>query len=290
MKQSISDLERIHPRLNNLWRGAWRRGAVEPGRYLCDHELVAVTDGSCQVTIGRKSFELGPGSYLIVPPNRYHVTRVEKGRVYRHCVHFDWLRADRRYARKPMWFYHPARPGISDVKRAPQFIPRKLLTGRFDLAGPVPLLLETLFQYWQSGRAKERAIACQIMGQLLIQLLWPEARAFSLDRSSRLAYEIKELIDRNRNENIALRPLLASLGFSCEHLSRLFKRKFGLSPAKYRNSARLEQAKSLLLDPKRTIAFAAYEVGFSDPAYFSRKFRQSYGVAPRQFQGQGDQT
>jgi AraC-like DNA-binding protein len=37
----------------------------------------------------------------------------------------------------------------------------------------------------------------------------------------------------------------------------------------------------------RTIAATAHACGFTDPAHFSRRFRQTYGITPRQWQELG---
>ena len=43
---------------------------------------------------------------------------------------------------------------------------------------------------------------------------------------------------------------------------------------------RLLEAKRLLLFTVRTVEDIAYEIGFDDPAYFSRVFRERIGEAP----------
>jgi AraC-like DNA-binding protein len=275
-------LERIAPQLNELWRGPWHGGTVEPGRYLHDHELVVISEGNCRVQIDAAVHELEAGSFLIVPPGRYHVTTAARGGVHRYCVHFDWIPSVGGNSRRPSWVYHPHRPRPADVKRPPGFVPQPIFVGRFDFPGPVPSLLETLFHGWQTGHELDRAVCRQIFGQVLVRLLWRRTRHVpSLDRATGLAYAVKELLDKSADRDILVQTLLPSLGFSYAHLGRLFKKKFGISPLGYRNAARLERAKNLLQDPKRTIAAAAYESGFKDPAYFSRQFRHAHGLAPK---------
>ena len=43
---------------------------------------------------------------------------------------------------------------------------------------------------------------------------------------------------------------------------------------------RLHRAKALLQSTDRPIADVAYEVGFSDPSYFSRVFGKEFGTTP----------
>ncbi len=79
---------------------------------------------------------------------------------------------------------------------------------------------------------------------------------------------------------LPLQTLLPKLGFSYAHLCRLFQKKFGVTPGDYRNSIRLEHAKTLLRDPHLTVAEVAYQSGFDDPAYFTRLFRRRNGAPP----------
>jgi YesN/AraC family two-component response regulator len=46
---------------------------------------------------------------------------------------------------------------------------------------------------------------------------------------------------------------------------------------------RLSKAEELLLNPKYTISEVAYNVGFSDPAYFSKVFKEQYNITPKEF-------
>jgi AraC-like DNA-binding protein len=50
---------------------------------------------------------------------------------------------------------------------------------------------------------------------------------------------------------------------------------------------RLNEAKALLADSGLTIAAIARQVGYGDPAYFSRLFSARVGLSPRAFRHHG---
>jgi AraC-like DNA-binding protein len=50
---------------------------------------------------------------------------------------------------------------------------------------------------------------------------------------------------------------------------------------------RLKKAAKLLADGNLTVSQVAYECGFTDPAYFSRVFKEYYSVAPKDFDTHG---
>jgi AraC family transcriptional activator of pobA len=56
-----------------------------------------------------------------------------------------------------------------------------------------------------------------------------------------------------------------------------------MSPLKILRRRLMLEAKRLLLYSNMTISEVAYFLGFDDPAYFSRVFRQDEGVSPRGF-------
>jgi len=43
---------------------------------------------------------------------------------------------------------------------------------------------------------------------------------------------------------------------------------------------RLQQAKELLQTTDKTISEVAYDVGFNDPSWFSRAFKEEFGFSP----------
>ena len=49
---------------------------------------------------------------------------------------------------------------------------------------------------------------------------------------------------------------------------------------KHLQSCRLQKGKELVQTTDKTISEIAYDVGFNDPSYFSRAFKEEFGLAP----------
>ena len=77
--------------------------------------------------------------------------------------------------------------------------------------------------------------------------------------------------------------LAASLGLSYESFRKKFKAAAGLSPAKYAEKRRLEQAGALLGQYNFSNQQMAEMLGFCDEFYFSRRFKAFFGVSPKAF-------
>ena len=74
-----------------------------------------------------------------------------------------------------------------------------------------------------------------------------------------------------------------SLGMSRVHLYKRLTAVSGLTPSEFIRQIRLRHAEQLLLKSGMTVAEVAYKVGFSNPRYFSKYFREMYGMTPSQY-------
>lgn len=75
--------------------------------------------------------------------------------------------------------------------------------------------------------------------------------------------------------------IVADIGMSRANFFRQFKACTGMSPGLFQNVVRLEQAIRLTVVSQQSLSAAASSLGFSDPAHFSRFFRNHTAVSPR---------
>ncbi len=76
------------------------------------------------------------------------------------------------------------------------------------------------------------------------------------------------------------KSLARSLHLSDSQLYRKLKAISGKSSAVFIRSVRLQKAKELIQTTNKNIAEIAYDVGFNDPSWFSRAFKEEFGFAP----------
>ncbi len=77
--------------------------------------------------------------------------------------------------------------------------------------------------------------------------------------------------------------LADAVGVSEDHLARLFDRELGMTPWEYLKRFRVLRAKDRLRHSTDSVEAIAHQVGFHDPAYFSRVFRKVTGQSPRTY-------
>ncbi len=93
---------------------------------------------------------------------------------------------------------------------------------------------------------------------------------------------IKENINDNINNSFLNSEFLAKLmQMSNTQLYRKLKALTGKSTAIFIRYIRIQKAKELLETTDLNISEIAYDTGFNDPAYFSRVFKEEYGISPR---------
>lgn len=81
-------------------------------------------------------------------------------------------------------------------------------------------------------------------------------------------------------EEFSLARLAAQAGMSEFHFNRLFKRATGLPPSRYHIKLRIDAARRLLRETKRSVIEIANEVGYSNPSHFAQVFRREAGLSP----------
>jgi len=95
-------------------------------------------------------------------------------------------------------------------------------------------------------------------------------------------FKTKQILEKRFNDD-AFDPLELSrqLGISRSQLFRKIKALTGLSASHFICFYRIYVAKEKLQKTNLTISEIAYEVGFKDPAYFTRVFTREFGFSPK---------
>jgi signal transduction histidine kinase/DNA-binding response OmpR family regulator len=102
--------------------------------------------------------------------------------------------------------------------------------------------------------------------------------------------ELRDLLIGNIKEDFGIHDLCEHLKISRAQLHNKLKALTGLSTSNYILLIRLQKAKELLESTLLNMSEIAYEVGLKDPNYFSRKFKEEYGVSPSQWKKEAQQS
>ncbi len=95
--------------------------------------------------------------------------------------------------------------------------------------------------------------------------------------------DVYSYIDNNMDKTFSLDDMAVSLGISKVHLNRKIKALTSLTPAKLVQKHKFIKSKLLIEKGETSVTEIAYSCGFSDPIYFSKCFKQEFGMTPTEY-------
>lgn len=95
-----------------------------------------------------------------------------------------------------------------------------------------------------------------------------------------LAERLRKFIDTHYRDNWTIAQYVSALGSTPHLLDKAARTSFGKPVKHFILERRLLEAKRLLKFTIRSSEDIAAELGFDDPAYFSREFKKHKSVAP----------
>ena len=91
----------------------------------------------------------------------------------------------------------------------------------------------------------------------------------------------KEAVEKRLDESeLSVEDLAADMNLSRVQLYRKVKSFTGSTPVELVRTARLNRGYQLLLTTDKSVSEVAYQVGFSAPSYFTKCFKEEYGMLP----------
>lgn len=124
------------------------------------------------------------------------------------------------------------------------------------------------------------ATVCRRYERDLLELAARHAQRKSRrDALSRVIRHVRE----NLSQRITLADAAAAADLSPNYLAHLLKKETGKTFTDLVTERRMEKAQELLAHTTLRISEVAEAVGFEDEAYFARRFRQCFKVAPRDY-------
>ncbi len=211
------------------------------------------------------ALHLSPGDILFIEPEVRHCFRLAsgcpEGQIAGMHLEFTspgrWTAGDYRLALKPIRVTHPLDPAY--------------LMQRFKH-------LAAVYESYQPYRpALVNAIATEIV--LVLSAYWGDEIERAAHPSPRME-AILRYIRENLTQPLTRQSLAEVFNLSAGYINQLFKVELGMSPSAVINRERVARAYQLLDREGLSVAESAQAVGFQDPFYFSRVFKQIYSIPP----------
>ena len=95
--------------------------------------------------------------------------------------------------------------------------------------------------------------------------------------------KVKEYIENNYMNDVSLDNLAHYISMSSFYLSRIFSKVEGTNIREYIIKIRMEKAKSMLVEGKKSVKQISFEVGYLDQNYFSKAFKKYTNISPKDY-------
>lgn len=95
-----------------------------------------------------------------------------------------------------------------------------------------------------------------------------------------LVEKVKEMIEKNYQQDISLGRLAQLFYVSQPYLSKIFKQEMGVNLNNYITEVRMQRAKYLLEETDKKVSEIARMVGYEEPNYFTKVYKKNYGILP----------
>lgn len=163
-------------------------------------------------------------------------------------------------------------------------------------AAPLPPELETLARRIQTEYHNRDFARAQILRSQAGALLGLAARAIHVDQAppdphadAPLLRRFEVLVEQNFRQRLPIADYAARLAVSSTHLNRVIRRATGRPASALIAERMLREARRLLIYTNLSAAQVGYELGYADPAHFSRVFARGTGMPPRAFRQRMEQ-
>ncbi len=235
-----------------------------------DYEIHCITHGSVRYLVEGSSYELHPGSLIIIKSAELHKAEAKKGEYFeRFTVNFT----------PEVLYKYGFDRSIVDafVLKSPG--ERNLYEPR-DFAGIEPLgLFKEMKESCLSGAPESVIVA--YMAALLSALNNSFYSRKPTEPRRRDDFE-KRLVDSINDrilEDVSLTSLSEELHMSASQINRIFKKTMGTSVYSYIVSKRLVMAQGMISRGERA-SEASQACGFKDYSCFYRLYKKRFGVSP----------
>lgn len=118
---------------------------------------------------------------------------------------------------------------------------------------------------------------------IIIYREYADIMAMKVGHSVTVAYNIMNYINHHFTEEITVDKIAAELFLNKNYIAHVFKDETGHTLIGYAILLRINRAKILLTKTDKSITQIAAECGYDDFTYFSRQFKKSTNMTPRDY-------
>ena len=158
--------------------------------------------------------------------------------------------------------------------------------GALQVSNPIKIqsLLEAIVEESLNKTQNSQEICCNYLKIIQLKLSGHTVKSKQFTSQAMTTYaKCRKFIDKNYARISSPIQVANECFVDTAYLSRLFKRFANITPGNYIMRLKLSQAGIMLINTDLSVAQIGLSIGFEDPYYFSKKFKEFHGVSPRKY-------
>ncbi len=231
-----------------------------------DNLIFYCVDGYGFYELNGEKFTVAPNEFFILPQNVEHI--------YGSSDASPWS----------IYWLHFGGPSL------PEFNKQMAVEAHFKPThikdnGEIVALFQKMYKALELGYSIDNLLFANLCLQHFLSLFIYNGRHFPVPENKNLDSVDRAILfmQEHITEIITLRDLSSYSNYSVSRFSNLFKQKTGYAPMDYFMQMKIQQACQLLDFTDRSIKDIAITMGFDDPYYFSKRFKQVIGLPPLRY-------
>lgn len=216
-----------------------------------NYEIMFYIEGEGYLHNPDEDYPFSVGTAIIIPPGISHGS-VSKNGFKNICIRSDFVH---------LLNFDTPKVVLDNSEGEGMFFAKCIYRNRFDKGGILEPLTETYVRFLLKNITLE-------------------------DEINKAVNDIVTEIGKNAFDiNFLVTDLLKNSGYAEDYIRNCFTKQVGMSPVKFLNRLRINRARTLIDIYKTEISLSdiAERCGFSDYAYFSKKFKAQTGLSPKEY-------
>lgn len=240
-------------------------------------KIVYVVSGSGELNINGRNHKIEPASVLFIHPNDItnYCVNSPKLILYNACFMPKFFVGEEQYFDHKHQFFSIFSP---DFKMSHDLADIFYL---HDSGQSLHHLFRSLLAEYRGNNVNRKSLIKAMMIELLIRLQRLGLKHFVDNKRANIVLMVRDYIARNRG-NINYPELCKLVGLSQSRLCTVFKAATGHCISFELLEQRLHEAEKLLSTTSIKVSEICFQCGFNDLSYFHRKFKEKFGLTPRQ--------
>lgn len=244
----------------------------KPGHYygpaVRDHFLIHyIMEGKGIFQVGNITYKLGKGQGFLICPNIITFYQADMNSPW----HYTWI-------------------GFHGLKAEDYLKQANLSYDNPIFTYTENNFIETCFKEMIKSKEMDKGREMRLLGLIylfLSQLIEINGNPLScnttVNRKELYIKKIVEFIELNYSRKISISEIASYIGLDRSYMGSIFKEFFNTSPQNYLINYRVNKACDLMLNPELTIGDISRSVGYEDPLLFSKIFKKTKGLSPREY-------